>query len=188
MIKKTQNKTNVATQAIEFLKKYWLFITALLIGIPYLKRYMDEQAEKTRQAKLQLQVEGKIANAQVIVDNRQTENQNPLTQAQKRLKITASKELHAASQKLASDFGFLQQAKLVNWYDYLNPLNIQTVAGTLSENDIAIRETLVLYRNYFDKLEKLYYEVDTNSRSLRKDILQYLDSKELKYLRKYLKI
>jgi hypothetical protein len=181
-------KNDLPAQVMEFLKKYWLFITALLIGIPYLKRYMDEQSEKTRQAKLVLEVEGKRANAQVVIDNRQTENANPLTQQQKRLKITASKELHAASQKLASDFGMMQTAQLKSWYDFLIPTNIPSVVQSLTENDTEIRKTLVTYRNYFDKLEKLYFEVDTNSRNLRKDILQYLDKDELTYLRKYLKI
>jgi hypothetical protein len=180
MIKKTPNKTNLATQVIEFVKKYWLFITALLIGIPYLKRYMDEQAEKTRQASAQNKLDGIKADTIIIKETQFVTNLNPLTQKQRRLKITASKELHAASQKLASDFGFLY-ADQGNWYDFMNPRG-------WTENDKAIRETLVLYRNYFDKLEKLYYEVDTNSRSLRKDILQLLNADELKYLRKYLKI
>lgn len=187
MIKKTV-KNNIPSQILDFIKKYWLVITALLVGLPYLKRYMADQAEKTRQAKLQLELDAKKANAQGVVNTRQLQNANPLTQNQKRLSITKSKDLHAASLKLASDFGFMQTAQFTNWYDFLNPANGSNIARALTENDTAIRETLVLYRNYFDKLEKLYFEVDTNSRSLRKDILQYLDPDEIKYLRKYIKI
>ncbi|MFV8323578.1 hypothetical protein [Flavobacterium sp. LS2R12] len=180
MIKNNKNKTDIATQAIEFLKKYWLFITALLIGIPYLKRYMEEQAEKSRQASSQVKLDGQKADAVIIKETKFLTNLNPLTQKERRLRITASKDLHSASAQLASDFGVIYSDS-GNWYDFMNPRG-------LSENDTEIRKTLVLYRNYFDKLEKLYYEVDTNSRSLRKDILKYLDADELKYLRKYLKI
>lgn len=180
MIKNNQNKSNVATQSIEFLKKYWLFITALLIGIPYLKRYMDEQAERTRQARAQNKLDGVKADIIIKKETQFVTNLNPLIQSQRRLRITASKDLHAASQSLSAHFGVLYSDK-GNWYDFLNPKG-------WSENDTEIRKILVLYRNYFDKLEKLYYEVDTNSRSLRKDILELLDADELKYLRKYLKI
>lgn len=176
----TKSKTDVPTQVIEFLKKYWLFITALLVGIPYLKRYLDEQAEKTRIAKEQIQLEGQKASAEIKNETKLLANQNPLTQKDKRLAITGSKDLHAASTKLAHDFGFLV-ADRGEWYDFLKPKG-------WTENDTEIRKTLVLYRNYFNILEKLYYEVDTNSRSLRKDILNLLDKDELAYLRKYLKI
>ncbi|SHM71836.1 hypothetical protein [Flavobacterium xinjiangense] len=178
MINKRQVDT--PTQIIEFIKRYWLFITALLVGIPYLRRYMAEQSEQTRQASQTLRLEGQKADSVIIKETKLLVNQNPLTQNKKRLAITKSKDLHAASSKLATDFG-VRYSDNGNWYDFMNPKGY-------SENDNSIKETLVLYRNYFDKLEKLYYEVDTNSRSLRKDILQYLDAGELKYLRKYLKI
>lgn len=157
------------TQIMDFLKKYWLIITAILVGYPYLKRYLEAE-----------ELKNKLATASVEKDTKLLANQNPLTQAQKRLKITKSKDLHAASQSLASDLGVMY-SDAGNWYDFMNPRG-------LTENDTNVRKTLVLYRNYFNILEKLYYEVDTNSRSLRKDILQYLDADELKYLRKYLKI
>ncbi|MFV8343919.1 hypothetical protein [Flavobacterium sp. XS2P39] len=179
MIKK-DSQNNAVNDALDFIKRNWLIITGLLVAIPYLNRYMKEQAEKTRLANLQIALDAKKGNAQIIVDNRQIENLNPLTQNQKRLKITASKDLHAASQDLAHHFGVLY-SDAGNWYDFLNPKG-------WSENDTEIRKVLVLYRNYFDKLEKLYYEVDTNSRSLRKDILKLLNKDELVYLKKYLKI
>lgn len=169
MIKNNQNKVNMPTQIMDFLKKYWLIITAILVGYPYLKRYLEAE-----------ELKNKLATASVEKDTKLLANQNPLTQAQKRLKITKSKDLHAASQSLASDLGVMY-SDAGNWYDFMNPRG-------LTENDTNVRKTLVLYRNYFNILEKLYYEVDTNSRSLRKDILQYLDADELKYLRKYLKI
>lgn len=179
-MKKPQNKTDYPEKIMQFLKKYWLFITAILIGYPYLRRYIESQSQKTDEAVLENSVKEKEANVNYVKEIKLIDNTNPLTQNSKRLKITASKDLHAASQSLASDFG-VQYSDKGNWYDFLNPRG-------WTENDLNIRKTLVLYRNYFPILEKLYFEVDTNSRSLRKDILQYLDKGELTYLRKYLKI
>jgi hypothetical protein len=168
MIKK-DSQNNAVNDALDFIKRNWLIITGLLIAIPYIRRYMAEQAVKDKESK-----------EQIVKETRLIVNQNPLTQNQKRLKITKSAALHAASQSLASDFGVMYSDS-GNWYDFMNPRG-------LTENDTNARKTLVLYRNYFSTLEKLYFEVDTNSRSLRKDILTYLDPDELKYLRKYLKI
>lgn len=168
MIKK-DNQNNAVNDALDFIKRNWLIITGLLIAVPYIRRYMAEQAVKDKETKANIEKETKL-----IV------NQNPLTQNQKRAKITKSADLISASQSLASDFGVMYSDS-GNWYDFLNPRGF-------SENDTNARKTLVLYRNYFNILEKLYYEVDTNSRSLRKDILTYMDADELKYLRKYIKI
>lgn len=179
MIKKN-NKTDYPEKIMVFLKKYWLFITMLLVGFPYLKRYLQDQEQKTEASKLENQVKSQKAKLENAKDIKAIENTNPLTQTQKRLRITASKDLHAASQSLAHDLGTAYSDN-GNWYDFLKPKG-------LTENDENVRKTLVLYRNYFPYLEKLYFEVDTNSRSLRKDILELLDKDELKYLRKYLKI
>lgn len=183
MVKSNYKKNvqdNALNDAFDFIKRNWIMITGLLVAIPYLLRYLKAQAQKTTTADMELELKQKVETGQVVKETKLFENENPLTQNQKRLKITASKDLHAASQSLAVDFGVIYK-DAGNWYDFLNPRG-------WTENDEEIRKTLVLYRNYFDKLEKLYYEVDTNSRSLRKDILQYLDKDELKYLRKYLKI
>lgn len=177
---KRDNQKNAVNDALDFIKRNWLIITGLLIAIPYIRRYIADQMEQTRQADQTNVLDGQKANQVIIKETRLLSNQNPLTQSAKRLKITKSKDLHAASQSLASDLGVMY-SDAGNWYDFMNPKG-------LTENDTNVRKTLVLYRNYFNLLEKLYFEVDTNSRSLRKDILAYLDKDELTYLRKYLKI
>lgn len=181
-MKNNNNQKNepLAVQTMEFLKKYWLFITMLIIGLPYLKRFIDSQQQQTEQQKLENQIKSQKAIKENEKENKLIANQNPLTQAQKRLTITASKDLHAASASLAVDFG-VKYSDSGKWYDIFKPKG-------WTENDENARKTLVLYRNYFPYLEKLYYQVDTNSRSLRADILELLDKDELTYLRKYLKI
>ena len=170
MIQKN-NKNNIpfSVQLMEFIKKYWLVITALLVGYPYLKRYLDAQ-----------KVKNVASDTMVIKETKLITNASPVVQNDRRSKITVSKELWAASAKLAHDFGF-DVADKGNWYDLLRP-------SGMTENDVEIRNTLLKYRNYFPALEKLYYEVDTNSRSLRNDILQLLDKKELIIVRKAIKL
>jgi len=176
-----RNKTeNLPTQIIEFLKKYWLFIVALLVGYPYLKRYLDEQAEQTRLAQEQLKIEAQKQEAKNKAETKLVNNQDPGKQATARKKITVNKELHSVSSSLAHHFG-VAYSDNGNWYDFLNPRGF-------TENDKEALQLLVSYRNYFAVLEKLYYEVDTNSRNLRKDIVKFLDPKELATLRKYLKV
>ena len=169
MVKGKQVNNDYLQNFLDFVQKNWIVITGLLLVVPYLDRYLKAQALITKEK-----------NADIAKDYKLLVNQNPITQNEKRLAITGSKDLHAASTKLASDFGFLI-ADRGNWYDFMLPKG-------WTENDEEIRKTLVLYRNYFNILEKLYFEVDTNSRSLRKDILELLDKDELTYLRKYLKI
>jgi hypothetical protein len=170
MIKKTNaKKQSIAVEVMEFLKKYIVFILLLLIGYPYLKRLLDREKIKNEQS-----------NATVIKEIKLLENTSPILQGTKRDKITRSQELQAASAKLAHDFGYDVRDQ-GNWFDFLNPRG-------MTENDAEIRNTLMKYRNYFPILEKLYFEVDTNSRKLRSDILQYLDKDMLIQVRKVIKI
>ena len=183
MVKNNQRKNaqdNALNDAFDFIKRNWLMITGLLIAVPYLMRYLKAQAEKSRVAALELALKEKIANVDIVKENKLVENTNPLTQKAKRLKITGSSELWAASTLLAHDFG-VKYSDNGHWYDVLNPRG-------WTENDASIRNTLLKYRNYFSILEKLYYEVDTNSRSLRSDILKDLDKSELVLVKKGLKI
>lgn len=164
-----QKKEPLAVQTMDFLRKYFVFILLILIGYPFLKRFLDKQG-----------IENNKSSAEVVKAQKQLENKNPITQSQKASKITQSAELHAAAAKLAHDFGF-DSADQGNWWDFANPRG-------MTENDEEIRNTLMKYRNYFPILEKLYFEVYTNSRKLRTDILQLLDADMLKQVRTAIKI
>ena len=159
----------IMVKIMDFLEKYWIHITILLVAIPYLKRYLNEQKIKNLESDVNLEKETKLIT-----------NISPIVQNDRRSKITSSKELWSASAKLAHDFGF-DVADKGNWYDFIFPTG-------WTENDVEIRNTLLKYRNYFPILEKLYFEVDTNSRNLRTDILQNLDKAELAIVRKAIKI
>lgn len=167
--KNNKNNPPLSVQLMEFIKKYWLVITALIVGYPYLKRFLDTQ-----------KVKNIASDSMVVKETKLITNTSPIVQNDRRKKITVSKELWAASAKLAHDFGF-DVADRGNWYDIFRP-------SGMTENDTEIRNTLLKYRNYFPALEKLYFEVDTNSRSLRNDILQLLDKDELIIVRKAIKL
>jgi hypothetical protein len=179
MVKNTK-QTDYGTQIMEFLQKYWMVIGGVIFIFPLLKRYLAKQKELAVEQNNNLLVDQQKSNVQYVKEVRYLNNKDPKLQLTERQKITAAKELWAASTKLANDFGVIYSDDS-NWYDFMN------VRGW-TENDRDIRNTLVKYRNYFDKLEKLYFQVDTNSRNLRKDILKYLDPQELKEVRKYIKI
>ncbi|MEO8534816.1 MAG: hypothetical protein ABI441_13750 [Flavobacterium sp.] len=181
MVRNSKNNQNHAfNDAFDFIKRNWLIITGLLLVIPYLKRYFENQATKNIINTGDNFVKEAEAKAEVLKDIKLVENSNPLTQSQKRKAITTSSSLWSASASVAHDLG-VKYKDAGHWWDFMNPRG-------WTENDEAARKTLVFQRNNFAILEKLYYEVDTNSRSLRADILEYLDKDELTYLRRYLKI
>jgi hypothetical protein len=168
------------TKLMTFLEKYWLVIGGILIAFPLLKRYLAKQQELGLEQQKTLLLDNIKQNTQIVKETKFYNNLDPKLQLTSRQKITAAKELWAISTKIANDFGVIYSDDN-GFFDFLNPRG-------WTENDKAIADTLIKYRNYFDKLEKLYFEVDTNSRNLRKDILKYLDAGELKRLRKLLKI
>ena len=177
---KKSNQDNAFNDAFDFIKRNWLIITGLLLAIPYIKKYLDDQNTSIKINKAENTVKQAESDAQVVKEIKLVANQNPLSQNQKRKAITANTALWSASASLAHDFG-VKYKDTGKWYDFMNPRG-------WTENDQSARKTLVYQRNNFAILEKLYFEVDTNSRSLRADILEYLDKDELTYLRKYLKI
>jgi hypothetical protein len=175
-----KNEPDFMSKIMDFLQKYWLVIGGILFVFPLLKRYLNKQAELKDEQDKQLSLDNLKTTTVINKEVKFYSNLNPTKQLTERQKITASKELWAVSTKLSNDFGVLYSDQN-GLFDWLNPRG-------WTENDKAICDTLVKYRNYFDKIEKLYFEVDTNSRNLRKDILKYLDAKELKRLRYSIKI
>jgi hypothetical protein len=181
MIKNSKNNQNHAfNDAFDFIKRNWLIIAGMLLVIPYLKRYLEDQNTKNIINQGDNFVKEAEAKAEILKDIKLVENGNPLSQNQKRKAITASSALWAASASLSHDLG-VKYKDAGNWWNFLDPRG-------WTENDKSARKTLVYQRNNFAILEKLYYEVDTNSRNLRSDILKFLDKDELTYLRRYLKI
>jgi hypothetical protein len=176
---KTSKNTGV-NDFLDFIKRNWIVITGLLIAVPYLKRYLDDQKTAIKNNQSDNILKETEKTTEVIKEIKVIQNANPNSQNARRRKITGSSELWAASTKLAHDFGFTY-SDTGGWLDRLNPRG-------WTENDASIRNTLLKYRNYFPILEKLYYEIDTNSRNLRKDINELLDDKELILVRNGLKI
>jgi hypothetical protein len=176
MIKKN-NRTddnNVLIQVLEFLKKNWFLIVACVMAYPMLKRYMDDQAQKTK--------ENTADNAKV---DSYVINQNPLTQQQRRDKITTRKDIQKDATLLAHHLGTKYSDAGTSWFGQL--LGKLDPKGW-TENDKEVRTILIKERLNIAKLEALYYRTETNSRNLRADVLNYLDTAELKEVQKFLKI
>lgn len=76
--------------------------------------------------------------------------------------------IKSSTMKLAHDLG-------VN-YGWWNPLS-------WSENDKEVAQNLMYQVQNIDHLEKLYYEVYTDGRNLKNDVLKLLDKKQLEQVR-----
>lgn len=122
----------------------------------------------------------KELNADVAKTTRYNENQNPLTAQKKRDQITKRKDVQAAAQKIAHDLGTKYSDKN-SWYSFLDPRG-------WTENDDAVVATIIKQRLNFYLLEKLYFQVESNSRSLTADLLALLDKDSIIRLRKYVNI
>jgi hypothetical protein len=57
-----------------------------------------------------------------------------------------------------------------------------------TENDKLVADDLIKGRNNYKLIQRLYFEVYSNSRNLLNDLLELLDQDELKRISKYLKI
>jgi len=174
MIKKKQTPDNAVMQILDFFKKNWFLIVACVMAYPMLKRYMDDQAQKTKENTQENQKKDSYAI-----------NQNPLTQQQRRDKITLRKDIQKDAALLAHHLGTKYSDVGTDW--------LASIKGFLdpkgwSENDAEVRTILIKERLNFAIIEKLYYTTETNSRNLRSDILKYLDPKELKEVQKFIKI
>jgi hypothetical protein len=173
MIRKTNN-TDPFEKMMIFLKKYWLFILAIIMGYPYLKRWLQNQEQQTKEN----QAENAKAESMVI-------NKNPITQQQRRDKLTSRKDIQRDAILLAHHLGTKYSDVGDGWVNWFKGV-IDPKGWT--ENDREAANILMRERNNILLLERLYFTCETNSRNLRADVLKYLDTSELKRVQKVLKI
>jgi hypothetical protein len=157
------------TKLMPFLKSNWFMILCLILVLPYLYRYVVKQIELNKEQSTQLEKDASFVA-----------NSNPMTQEQRANKITANKELHAVAKKLAHDLGtkYSDKNSMFSWID----------PRGWTENDDEVTLTLIKYRTYYPILQRLYYSCYSNSRDLSADLLELLDSSNLKRLRASIKI
>lgn len=149
-------------------KKWLAILLGVLLIFPAI-RYVIKQVQKVKETE-----EG-IAKTKSF-----NENQNPIVVQTKADKITTRKDIQAAANDLSHHLGTKYSDKN-SWWDWLNPKG-------WSENDALVAQILITQRLNFKLLERLYYGVYSNSRSLRDDVLNLLDAKELKKVQKYLNL
>ena len=159
--------SNKSNQPFDWKKWLGIFIGLLLV-FPAI-RYIMRQLQKTGET------EERIAKIKSF-----NENQNPIVAQSKADKITTRKDIQSAANDLAHHLGTKYSDKNSFW-DFFNPKG-------WSENDSAAAQILIKQRLNFKLLERLYYNVYSNSRSLRDDVLKLLDERELKKVQKYLNL
>lgn len=154
----------------EFLSKNLFLILGIIFIVPWVKEYLAKMELRNNKNEQENEVE-----------NNFLQNQNFGTQQQKRNQITKSKELQAVATKIANDLGTSINHDTGSWTDVFNPRG-------WSENDTAVANSIIKYRNYFPTLENLYNRCETRQRKLREDLLKLLDDDQIKRVRVYIKI
>lgn len=108
--------------------------------------------------------------------------QDPATKQAIANKITTRKDVQTASTQLAHHLGTkYSDNPLSDWWSWLYP-------SGWTENDGEVCKILINQQKNYSYLQKLYNQVDTNSRDLSTDILNLLDSSELKKVTKVIKL
>lgn len=146
--------------------KKWLFVIVIILTAFPLYRYIKKQMLKNEEQ-----------DTKIVKDKNYLDNQNPLTQQAKADKITKRKDIQADAKALAHHLGTMYSDKnswtsIFDWKGW-------------TENDAEAAKIVVRQRLNFNLMVRLYYECYSNSRDLRKDLLELLDEKELKKIQKY---
>jgi hypothetical protein len=156
--RKTRNSVNSGFLSI--IERYWLVIIGLIVGTPFLLRYLKDSSVKNYTNDLQEQIK---TNA--------TANLSPITQLSGMNKITTNKAYHDWALSLAKDLGTLYSSR-ASWY------SIFDWTRSLTENDTAVYNSLKQVSNTGQKriLGELYFFLV--QRNLNEDVVKLLD-KEL---------
>lgn len=146
----------------------WIVVLGLLLGVPFVYRYMKDQVQIT-----------KVQNDEIKGENQVLENINPVTRASAADKITTNKGVQSAAADLAHHLG-TKYNDTGNWYDILNPRG-------WFENDDKVLSILKYQVNNYHLVERLYFEVYSKRRNLKDDVNKLLDAPELVQLKEYYK-
>lgn len=148
--------------------KIILAVIGFLLLFP-LYNYIKRQIAKTE-----------AVSDEIAKETKYIENQNPINQRVKAAKITNRTDIIEAARGLAHHLGTMYSDSN-KWYSVFDPRG-------WTENDKAAADLVIKQRLNYKLLEKLYFDVFTNSRNLTQDLLKYLDPDQLKRVQKFIKI
>jgi hypothetical protein len=153
---------------VDWIKKNWFFILAVLVVLPLVYRYLKDQIQLN-----------KAQNEEIKGENQVIENVNPETRTLKANAITTNVAVQNAAADLAHHLG-TKYSDTGNWYDIFNPRG-------WTENDKKVLEVLKYQVRNYHLVERLYFEVFTKRHNLKDDVNKLLDSAQLVQLKEYYK-
>jgi len=149
--------------------KWIIFVVVLTIIAFPLWRFIKSQIQKNQEKTASIEKTEKFIS-----------NQNPITQQFRADQITKDKTVQMRARNIAKNLGTIYSDTNSMW-SWLNPKG-------WTENDKQVADDLIKGRNNYKLIQRLYFECYSNSRNLNNDILEFLDTDELKRVQKYLKI
>lgn len=153
---------------------HWVNYLMIVIGIILLfplYRYILKQMSKNQTA------EEKARKSEQF-----NKNSNLQTQQTNADSITTDKGVQSSCKQLVNALGTLAcDNPLSEYWSFLYP-------SGWSENDAEASRIVIYQKNNYALMQRLYNEVFTNSRNLSKDLLNLVDTKELKKILKVVKL
>jgi len=165
---RNKNQSTMWADFFEWLKKNWLFVLGAIFVIPWVIKYVKNQAQALKEQ-----------SADIKSDVKLTENKDPVIQKSNADKITLRADIQSTARDLATHLG-IKYSDAGNWWDFLNPKG-------WTENDKEVLRLLKLQVNNIHLVKRLYYEVYTKSRNLADDVNSLLDPPELAELKTFYK-
>lgn len=155
---RNNRQKNDTSPLMEFIKKYWLVVVGVIVGMPFLLRYLKDA-----------QTEGNKNDAEEAEKNLVIANQNPLTQLEELNKITKDTFYHNLARNVAIHFGYDIQTKDSSWLAFLNPY------GWTENDQKAYNELKKLVNSGQKRTVTACYYILTR-RNLSDDVKKKLDS------------
>ncbi|MCV9934392.1 hypothetical protein OIU80_19100 [Flavobacterium sp. LS1R47] len=147
----------------DFLQKYWIIITGIILCYPLLKKWYEKFTQDAQERQLEMaENDLKIAMA------------NPITKEIELTKITPRKDVHNIAESLAVWLGTNKQTKDAPWYTWITePMsNFENERETINELLKVKNPTTV------PLVIGCYYVI--TRRNLKADLKKYLSTSDLK--------
>lgn len=162
MTNRTKSQANTVW-LFDFLQKYWILITGIIVFYPLLKKWYDKFTQDADEREL----EKAERDLKIAVSN-------PMTKEIELNKITPRKEVHDIAESLAVWLGTNKQTKDAPWYTWIT----EPFSNFENENE-TINELLKVKQASTVPLVIGCYYVITR-RDLKADVKKYLSTSDLK--------
>jgi hypothetical protein len=147
----------------DFLQKYWILITGIILFYPLLKKWYDKFTQDAEEKEL----ENAENDLRIAVSN-------PMTKEVELTKITPRKEVHDIAESLAVWLGTNKQTKDAPWYTWVTEpfSNFENEKETINEL-LKVKQV-----NTVPLVIGCYYVI--TRRDLKADLKKYLSTSDLR--------